>query len=143
MVKKGFFFWIEFILLLLVAILVILNLPSVKSSWLGQRHHQAIASSGYEGLKTLDSIGIFSKYIDEQNISNSNFSALSFYIKQNFPNFICNISYWDGNASCYSENGTAISSCDIYPNLGSAKIRYVVARTSKPIIIWLYLKEVF
>ncbi|MGB9674986.1 MAG: hypothetical protein ACP5IJ_00695 [Candidatus Nanoarchaeia archaeon] len=138
--KKGFFFLVEFIVLLAVAMLVIFGLPKVTDNWISSKSHLDLKFIGFENLFALDHAGILSKYINSTDFSNSNFSALSIYINQAFLNYQYRIEYWNGT-NCFWENGT-IKECGLGTFLGT-RVDYTVATLQKPIQIRLYIRGRF
>jgi hypothetical protein len=141
--KKGLFFWIELILLVVVLTLVILSFPRSEDNFLASKDSLDMEKLGFTTLQSLDNAGILENYINMTNFSQSNFTALSVYIKAPLPNTISsNIEYFNGS-NCRSESGSVALSCgNITRTKDTAMAEYTYAKIANPITIRLYLRRI-
>jgi len=142
--KKGLFYWIELILLIVVLIAIILSLPQSRDGFLASKDYSDMQKLGFSTLQSLDNIGVLENYTNTTNFMGSNFTALSINIKSTLPNTIyANIEYFNGT-TCFSENGTLLSSCgNISRTKDTALAEYTYAKLSNTITIDLYLRRIF
>jgi hypothetical protein len=77
------------------------------------------------------------------NFQQSNFTALSIYIKASLPSTISySLEYFNGTR-CFSEFGQLLSSCgNITKTKNTATVEYTYAKIDSPITIKLYLRSV-
>ncbi len=136
--KKGLFFWIELILLVIVLTLVMLSFPRSEDNFLANKDSLDLQKLGFTTLQSLDNAGILENYINITNFSQSNFTALSVYIKASLPNTISSsIEYFNGTG-CFS-----VSSCgNVTRTKDTALAEYTYAKLANPITIRLYLGRI-
>jgi hypothetical protein len=142
--KKGLFFWIELILLVIVLTLVILSFPRSEDNFLANKDSLDLQKLGFTTLQSLDNAGILENYINITNFQQSNFTALSIYIRESLPGTISlNLEFFNGTR-CFSEsNGTLLSSCgNVTRTKDTATAEYTYAKLANPITIRLYLRRI-
>lgn len=141
--KKGLFYWIELILLIVVLIIIILSFPRSHDGFLANKDSLDMEKLGFTTLQSLDNAGILENFTNITNFTQSNFTALSIYIKAPLPNTISsNIEYFNGT-NCFFENGTLLSSCGNVTRVkDTATADYTYAKLSSPITIKLYLRRI-
>lgn len=136
--KKGLFFWIELILLVIVLTLVILSFPRSEDSFLANKDSLDLQKLGFTTLQSLDNAGILENYINSTDFTQSNFTALSVYIRSSLPSTItANIEYFNGTGC------TSLSSCgNVTRSKDTALAEYTYAKIANPITIRLYLGRI-
>ena len=143
--KKGYFYFMEIALVVfLVTSFFFILSPHSEISYQKFQDSSNLKRTGFGILKSLDSEGIFSAYVND-TMSNSNFTALRIYINAALPNTAnSQIEYAVNSTSCYSENG-ALGSCGLNLNVNTTKqfevtrADYTYSKISNPITIRLYL----
>ena len=141
--KKGLFFWIELILLVIVLTLVILGFPRSEDNFLASKDSLDLEKLGFTTLQSLDNAGILENYINITSFQQSNFTVLSFYIKAPLRDIISpNIEYFNGTR-CFSESGTLLGNCgNVTRTKDTATAEYTYAKIANPITIRLYLRRI-
>ncbi|MEM4247738.1 MAG: hypothetical protein QXH80_00565 [Candidatus Nanoarchaeia archaeon] len=138
--KKGYFYFVEILFIVILLVAVILFFPRAETSHLRLVEQNNLKTTGFTALKNLDESGIFSKYIDPYSFGNSNFTALNIYVKQSLPSTIGSKLQYKLISSCYSETG-APENCglNITGNQDATLSEYIFSKRPAPITIRLYL----
>jgi hypothetical protein len=136
MVKRGFFFWIEMIFLIIIITIVALSFPKSKDGFSRAKDSADLEKLGYGALQNLDMGGVLYAPI--------NFTSSSVYIRKSLPSTIeTKIEYFDG-AACFSEFGVPLGSCGNFTMPANTVVaNYVFAKASSPVTIRLYLRRIF
>jgi competence protein ComGC len=144
MVKRGFFFWIEMIFLIIIITIVVLSLPKSEDGFLAAKDSAELGKIGFNAVQNLDQSEVLETYINSTNFASSNFTALSVYIRKSLPSTTTtNIEYFNGT-TCFSESGTTLSSCGNFTiSKDTVVADYAFARAGKLIDIRLYLRRLF
>lgn len=141
--RKGLFYWIELILLVIVLLAVVLSLPQSKDGFLASKDYSDMQKLGFSTLQSLDNLDILEDYTNTTNFTGSDFAALSSNIRSTLPNATyVNLEYFNGT-NCFSESGTLLSSCgNISRTKDTALAEYTYAKLSNTITINLYLRRI-
>lgn len=141
--KKGLFFWIELILLIIVLIVIFLSFPHSQNGFFANKDFADMQKLGFSTLQSLDNIGILENYTNPANFANSNFPAIANSIRTTLPNTTtANIEYFNGT-KCFSESGTLLSVCgNVTRTKDTALAEYTYAKLNNPITIRLYLRSI-
>lgn len=138
--KRGLFFWIELIILVIVLTLIILSFPRSQDNFLSNKDSLDLQKLGFTALQSLDNRGILENYTNATDFSGSNFTALSVYIRSSLPGTVAaNLEYFNGT-NCRNEAGQIISNCGNFTKYKDTVMAdYTYAKLSNPITIQLYL----
>lgn len=141
--KKGLFFWIELLLLIVVLTLIILGFPRSGDSFLANKDSLDLQNLGFTTLQSLDNAGLLENFTNTADFAQSNFTKLSVYIKSPLPSTIlADIEYFNGT-NCSSEAGSIIAICgNITRTKDTATAEYTYAKLANPITIRLYLRRI-
>jgi uncharacterized membrane protein YeiB len=141
--RKGLFYWIELILLIIVLIMIVLSFPRSRDGFLANKDSLDMEKLGFSALQSLDNANIIEAYANTTNFTGSNFTALSVYIKSSLPSTVAaNIEYFNGT-NCTSEFGVALTSCgNVTRTKDTAVAEYTYAKLSNPVTIKLYLRRI-
>ena len=141
--KKGLFFWIELVLLVVVIALLVLSFPRSQNGFLANKDYSDMQKLGFSTLQSLDNNGTLETYIDATDFASSDFAALSTSIRSALPSSTyINIEYFDGT-SCFNESGTWQGLCgQISRTKDTARAEYTYAKLSSPITFRLYLRRI-
>lgn len=141
--KKGLFFWIELILLIIVLVIIAVSFPHSQNDFFASKGPVDMEKLGFTTLQSLDNAGILEEYTNSTNFEQSNFTALAGYIKASLPNTISlNIEYFNGT-NCTSEYGTILATCsNVTRTKDTAVVDYAFAKLDNPITINLYLRGI-
>ena len=142
--KKGLFFWVELIFLVIVLIMIILSFPHSQDGFFANKDFTDMKKLGFSTLQSLDNLGFLENATNPANFTQSNFTALSNYIRSALPNTIsANLEYFNGT-NCFSESsGALLSICgNVTRTKDTALVEYTYAKLSKPITIRLYLRSI-
>ena len=144
MVKRGFFFWIEMIFLIIIITIVVLTLPKSSDGFLAAKDSAELGKIGFNAVQNLDQSRVLEMYINPTNFASSNFAALSVYIRKSMPSTItANVEYFDGTI-CFSESGSPLSSCgNLTISKDTVVTDYTFARVNTLITIKLFLRRLF
>ncbi|MCX6775073.1 MAG: hypothetical protein NTY99_03220 [DPANN group archaeon] len=144
MVKRGFFFWIEMIFLIIIITIVVLTLPKSNDGFLAAKDSAELGKLGFNAVQNLDQSRVLETYINPTNFASSNFTALSVYIRKSISSTTtANIEYFDGT-TCFSESGVPLGSCGNFTiSKDTVVTDYTFARAGKLIDIKLYLRRLF
>jgi hypothetical protein len=144
MVKRGFFFWIEMIFLIIIITIVVLTLPKSTDGFLAAKDSAELGKMGFNAMQNLDQSRVLETYISPTTFASSNFAALSVYIRKSLPSTTTiDVEYFDGT-TCFSEFGSPLSSCGNFTiSKDTVVTDYAFARTGKLIDIRLYLRRLF
>ncbi|MEM2874298.1 MAG: hypothetical protein QW063_02545 [Candidatus Nanoarchaeia archaeon] len=143
MVKRGFFFWIEMIFLIIIITIVVLNLPKSENNFLSTKGMVDLEQLGFSALQALDQQGIFENYMNTTNFAASNFTALSLYIRKSLPSTIKPIIEYTNGTHCRNESGFIVSCGNFTMAANTIVSDYTCAKLDTSITIRLYLREVF
>ena len=144
MVKKGFFFWIEMIFLIIVITIAVLSMPKSEDNFLKTKDTVDLEKIGFSALRNLDQARILENLTNTTNFTASNFTALSTYMRKSLPSTIdTKLEYFNGT-TCFSEAGLMVSSCGNFSiATDTTVVHYTFARTPNPVTIRLYLRRFF
>ena len=142
--KRGMYFWIELIFLIIIITIVVLSLPKSQDGFLKAKDSFDLEKLGFGTLQNLDQSHILENFTSTTNFTASNFTAMSKYIEKSLPSTISTeIEYFNGTA-CFSEGGALVGSCGNFTIYSDTVVtNYVFARTYQPITIKLYLRRIF
>ena len=137
--KKGYFYFIEIIFIVILMATVILSFPRAETSHVRLTEQSNLKAIGFTTLKNLDESGIFSKYIDPYTFTNSNFTAINTYVKQGLPSTIGTKIQYELISNCYSESG-APENCGLNTtgNQDATLSEYIFSKRPVPVTIRLF-----
>ena len=142
--KKGLFFWIELILLVIVITLIVLGFPrSQDGGFLASKDSLDMEKLGFTTLQSLDNAHIFETYINAANFTQSNFTAISVYTRAALPSAISSdLEYFNGT-NCSSEMGVLLTVCGNVTRAKDTSIaEYTYAKTNPTVTLRLYLRRI-
>jgi hypothetical protein len=142
--KKGLFFWIELILLVVVITLIVLGFPrSQDGGFLASKDSLDMEKLGFTTLQSLDNAGIFETYINPGDFTQSNFTAILIYTREALPSAISSdLEYFNGT-NCSSETGTLLAVCgNVTRTKDTSMAEYAYAKTNPTVTIRLYLRRI-
>ena len=138
--KKGYFYFIEIIFIVLLMTSFILFFPRAETSDLRLTEQHNLELTGITTLKNLDDSGILSKNIDPYVFTNSNFPTLSTYPRQSLPSTAGAKLQYALSTSCYSEFGV-VENCGLNTtgNFNAVLSEYTFSKRPEPVTIKLFL----
>jgi|SRR3989338_95595 len=144
--KRGYFYFIEIILIILLVTLIWINLPVSQQSFTYLEDQQNLKERGFQVLRALGD-----KHILETNSSNLSantvdYNSLRLDIRHSFPKTVdMRIEYVVNGTFCRSEFGQ-LSTCGINNtpnNISAVTAQYTITKQHYPYTIKLYLWRVF
>jgi len=144
--RRGYFQFIEIALVvLLVATFFFVFFPRAEISFQKFNDANNLEHIGFGVLKSIDDAGVIDAYI-MAIVESSNFTAMSWYIKDSLPATInSQVEFATNSTYCYSENG-AVKACGLFlnesmskPNIVRADYTYSSGINPNPITIHLFL----
>ena len=144
MVKRGFFFWVEMVFLIIIITIAVLSMPKSQDNFLKSKDSENLENLGFSALQNLDRSHVLETFVNPTNFASSNFTALSVYIRKSLPSTIeTTIEYAVGDA-CRDESGSLLSSCgNITMPADTVVMNYAFTRAGSPVTIKLYLRGIF
>jgi len=138
--KKGYFYFIEIIFIVLLMTSFILFFPRAETSDLRLTEQKNLELTGVTTLKNLDDSGILSKNIDPYVFTNSNFTTLSTYTRQSLSSTTGAKLQYALNTGCYSESGI-VENCglNMTGNFNAVLSEYTFSKRPEPVTIKLFL----
>jgi len=142
--KKGFYFYIELVLAILLVTIIWTQFPVSQQSYLDLAEQENLKYLGYTSLKALDLTEILPKFINETNFASSNFTNLDIYIKNILPTTVLAVpEYILNETTCYNASGS-IGKCGVNTTFSdTTTIVYTFSNITDLISIKLYLKRTF
>jgi len=150
--KKGYFYVIELLLVVLIIVGFILTMPESERSHTSYEEQENIKAIGYGTLLALDEQGILSKYIEE-NITKSNFTVLSEYIYSSLNSIeAAKIEYIYNNLSaeyqtiiCLNSSGSVTKCGDVAKRKRELLVStmYTYSKNPDPVTIRLFLRRYY
>ena len=142
--KKGLYFWIEMIFLVIIFVLIFVNLPSSSSNFISVKDQNDLENFGFNALRSLDNAGTLDNATNDTSFAVSNFTILSSYIRNSFPNTLnIDIEYFNGT-HCRSEFGSVLTSCGNFTKpADTIRVEYTMARMVNATTLHLYLRRIF
>ena len=142
--KKGFFFYVEIMLVVILAIIIWTQFPISQQSYLDLSAQENLRHLGYTYMKAIDVSGILPKYIHSANFSATNFTKLRFVVADSLPSdIIAYPEYIYNETLCYDSSGSA-GVCGLNTtSADTTSVLYTFTNAIEPITIKLYLKSAF
>ena len=142
--KKGFFFYVEIMLVVILAIIIWTQFPISQQSYLDLSAQENLRFLGYTYLKAIDVSGILPKYIHPTNFAATNFTKLRFVVADSLPSdIIAYPEYIYNETLCYDSSGSA-GVCGLNTtSADTTSVLYTFTNAIEPITIKLYLKSAF
>ncbi len=142
--KKGFFFYVEIMVVVLLAVLIWMGFPTSQQAYLDSASRDDLHDLGYTYLKALDVSGILPKYINQTNVTGTNFTKLDGYVANGLPrSIIVKTEYIYNETLCYNATGSS-GSCGLnITSPDTITTIYTFTNSSEPLSIKLYLKSAF
>jgi len=142
--KKGLYFWVEMIFLVIVFILIFANLPRSADNFINVKDRNDLGNFGFSTLRSLDNIGTLDNATNDTDFSATNFTVLSSYIRGSFPSTIeIDIEYFNGT-HCRSEFGSMLSSCGNFTKAADTiRVDYTMAKMVNATTMHLYMRRIF
>ncbi len=142
--KKGFFFYVEIMLVVILALIIWTQFPISQQTYLDLSAQENLRYLGYTYLKAVDVSGVLPKYINPTNFSATNFTKLKFIVVDSLPSdIIAYTEYIYNETLCYDGSGSA-GACGLNTtSADTTAILYTFTNSTEPITIKLYLKNAF
>lgn len=142
--KKGYYYFIELAVIVIIVALIFSQLPSSKPAHLSQIETENLRQVGFGNLKALDDSGFISKYMNMTHFQNSSFQMLQQGVKGPLPKtVIARLEYIYNSTACYNESG-AFGGCGInFTGGSSTTVYYTFTNRTEPITIKLYMANIF
>jgi hypothetical protein len=142
--RKGMYFWLEMLLLVIIMAIVFVSLPRSEDDFLNAKADEDLETFGFDTLRNLDNSGALDAFTNDTNFTRSNFTALSSYIRNSLPTTLdAKIEYFNGT-NCFLENGTFAPSCGNFTrNFETVRAEYAMARLINITTLHLYLGGIF
>jgi len=138
--KRGYFYFIEILFILLLLTSFILFFPRAEVGHLRLTEQRNLETMGFGILKNLDESGILSKHIHPSTFTASNFTELSTFMRQSLPSTADAQIQYELTSGCFSELG-APETCgsNITGNFDVALAQYTFTKRPEPVTIKLFL----
>jgi len=142
--KKGMFFWLEMLILVILLVVVFVSLPRSSDNFLNSKDIGDLENLGFNALRGLDNAKVLDTFTNDTNFTRSNFTALSVYIKNSLPGTVdVKLEYFNGTG-CLAENGTFLARCGNFTRAGEiTRAEYTMARIVNATTAHLYLGRLF
>ena len=146
--KRGFFYFIELMIILIVVSIILTHFPIVQKSNTNFQQHENLRQYGFGVMRALDDVGILSTYINTTAIGSTNFTALRAFTQASFPETIkIQLEYIVNSTTCYNQSG----SMQLFGNCGlnesarqdAASVLYTFTNSSDQITIKLNMVNLF
>ncbi len=146
--KKGFFYFVELMMILIVISIIFTHFPTVQKSSANFQQHENLRQYGFGVMKALDDVGILSAHLNTTSFNSTNFTALRSFTQASFPETIkVQLDYIVNSTTCYNQSGYTQPSgrCGLNESArqDAASVHYTFANSSDQVTIKLSMVSLF
>ncbi len=146
--KKGFFYFVELMMILIVVSIILTHFPVVQKSSANFQQHENLRQYGFGVMKAMDDAGVLSSYINTTAFSSTNFTAIRAFVQASFPETIkIQLDYITSASQCYNQSGSvfSIGNCGLNESAKqeAASVMYTFVNSSDQVTIKLNMVNLF